>query len=60
VKCQVSKQYERQRARPRRSSEIQLFSLFAGQATAQDWRACVPTRSSGVTTCLVSDYVGRA
>ena len=60
MKCQISKQYERQRTRPRRPLKIQLVSLFAGQATAQDWGACVPIRSSGVTTWLVSDYVERA
>ena len=48
MKCQISKQYERQRTRPRRSPEIQLFSLFAGQA-------CVPIRSPGVTTCAGLD-----
>ena len=60
MKCQISKQYKRQCTRPRRSPKIQLLSLFAGQATAQDWGACVPIRSSGVMTWKVSDYVGRA
>jgi len=42
------------------SPEIQPFSLFAEQVAAQDWGACVPTRSLGVMTCPARDYVGRA
>ena len=52
MKCQISEQYERQRARPRRSPKIQPFSLFVEQVATQDWGACVPTKSSGVMTCL--------
>ena len=60
MKCPISEQYERQRARPRRSPKFQPFSLFVEQVTAQDWGACVPTRSPGVMTCLARDYEGRA
>jgi len=59
VKCQVSKQYELQRAKPCRPPELNVFSLLAKQVAARDWGACVPARSSSVMTCLARDYVGR-